>query len=103
MPADYPDAGKYAPAGVRRSIAEWERLPASQRMVTPLLYWLLGSGTDPYKMSQHAAGYVEESTGAQRCDNCTFAFIHAISDGWICSQMRGWIEPEGWCILWARQ
>ena len=85
-----------------RAIAAYRRLPASTRADLPLLYWLLGSSTPAYKMSQHEAAYVADARGPELCANCTYAFQHVNTGDFICSQVRGRIEPRAWCRLWAR-
>lgn len=66
-----------------------------------LLYELLGSGTPEYKMSQDASEYTDQSSGEQKCSNCEFLYKKVTrEDTYICSQIRGEVEPEGWCNQW---
>lgn len=97
----YPQAGKNASAGARQSIQQFHRLPVVQKQQVPLLYFLLGSGTPPYKMSPADASYQNQPMGQQRCGNCIHAYQHVKSQTFICDQIRGGIQPQGWCRLWS--
>jgi hypothetical protein len=102
-PFKYPKAGQNAPAGVKQEIENYNKLPPEKKVELPLLWWLLGSTTQDYKMSKKDALYTEESkTKNQKCGNCKYAYKHLVSDIHICSVMRGQIEPEGWCRLWEK-
>ena len=48
----YDEAGKNASEHVRQAIAEFHKLPDDVKKSTPLLYFILGSGTPEYKMSR---------------------------------------------------
>lgn len=96
----YPQAGVNAPPGVQQSVAEFRRLPIVAKQSVPLLYWLLGSGTPPYKMSPQDAAYQPMPQGEQRCGNCSAAYQHVKSSTFICDQIRGSIQPQAWCRLW---
>lgn len=87
---------------MRRAIAAFRKLSVSMRSDLPLLYWLLGSSTPAYKMDPADANYQQEARGSELCANCVFAFRHVTSSEFICSQIRGEIEPGAWCRLWAR-
>lgn len=45
---DYPDAGKDAPEETKGAMEDWGKQPEKVKQNTPLLYWLLGSGTPEY-------------------------------------------------------
>ena len=94
---DYPKAGENAQPEIKTAIKRWHEL--KDKPDEPLLYWLLGSGTPPYKMSKKDSEYGEERKG-QRCGNCKFAYKKVIKDRIICSQISGEIKPEMWCRLW---
>jgi len=96
----YPGAGKDAPPGVQQAIERFHKLPEEEQRETPLLYYLLGSGTPNYKMSKELATYKKEPRGEQKCGSCKFAFQKVVSGKYICSQVRGEIQPEHWCRLW---
>jgi hypothetical protein len=66
----------------------------------PLLYFLLGSGTPPFKMSKEDSAYQGRQVGKQRCDNCSSAYQNVVSGDFICSQVEGAIVPKAWCRLW---
>jgi hypothetical protein len=100
-PFQYPKAGKNAQPGINKDIETYKKLPPEEKAKTPLLWWLLGSTTQDYKMSKKDALYTEESkTAGQKCSNCRFAYQHITSGRYICSMMRGNIEPGAWCRLW---
>lgn len=65
----------------------------------PLLYWLLGSGTPPYKMEKADADYDIEPYEGQKCGNCEF-YYEGVDGGGVCSQVRGDIKRQHWCRLW---
>ncbi|KKN96822.1 hypothetical protein LCGC14_0164660 [marine sediment metagenome] len=97
----YPEAGTQAPSPVKKVIRDWSRLPPEVQMREPLLYYILGSGTDAYKMDPADAEYTDESASeTQRCGNCEFSYMKVSNGKNLCSQIRNWIRPEGWCRLW---
>lgn len=96
----YPNAGKQAPAEVKKAIADFRRLPIVTKRDLPLLYYILGDGTPPYKMDPKDADYVGHSVNGQNCANCDSAYLHVGSQTYICDQIRDDIEPEAWCRLW---
>jgi hypothetical protein len=97
----YPDAGKNADPDVRLAIKYFRSLPASVRAKKPLLYWLLGSGTPPYKMSKKDSRYTHQPVKGQKCSNCRFAYQRVVDKKIICSQIEGEIKPSHWCRLWV--
>lgn len=100
---EYEKAGENAQPGVKHDIETWRELPDRVKDRVPLLYYLLGSGTPPYKMSKTDSLYVDESTTEnQTCANCEFAYKKVVRDRYICSQIRGPIKPKGWCKLWKK-
>lgn len=94
----YEQAYKNAQPEVKQAISRYTQ----RRHKHPvLLYWLLGSGTPPYKMSKQASQYMEHPVDGQKCANCHFAYKQVASeDTYICSQVRGEIKPEHWCNQW---
>jgi len=98
----YPNAGKRAHPLVRKAVEQFRMLPEDVRAKQPpLLYWLLGSGTPPYKMSKEDSNYVEISSGNQKCSNCFYAYQRMVNKDTICSQVEDYIRPQGWCKLWS--
>jgi len=102
---EYPEAGIDASPGVKQDIQAFRRLPVIQRQGVPLLYYLLGSGTPPYKMDAVESAYQDEPKrvlliAEQNCANCSASYIHAKSGNWICDQISPFIAPQGWCRLW---
>lgn len=98
---DYPKAGINANIHVQRAISEFRKLPIEERRKKPLLYWLLGSGTPPYKMNKKGSNYMEHPYKGQKCGNCRFTFQRYVNEEYICSQIQGNIELNHWCRLWA--
>ncbi len=101
----YPGAGTRSQPEVQQAIQRYRQLPAEQRAQVPLLYWLLGDGTPPYKMSKEDSEYTEESeVEEQTCANCQYIYqANGHGDqGFICSQIRGEIAPAGWCNRWRK-
>ncbi len=101
-PYYYPDVGNKAPPGVRQAIRRFRREPLSLRSRIPLLYYLLGSGTPPYKMSAEESAYVPMTNSRRRCGNCQYAYQHVGTGRFICSQIAGDIRLEGTCRLWKK-
>jgi High potential iron-sulfur protein len=99
----YSDAGENAPDEVKAAIQRWRNLSNAERGDKPLLYWLLGSGTPPYKMSPQEAKYTNPSeVEGQMCHNCEFAYLKIANKKFICSQISSHIQPKGWCKLWKK-
>ena len=97
----YPKAGVNANPLVKQAIEQFRNLPNQAKEEKPLLYWLLGSGTPPYKMSKKDSLYQGKSYRGQNCANCRFTFMRWVNKELICSQIQGNIELEHWCKLWA--
>lgn len=99
---EYPEAGsEEAQPEVQEAVERWrEKVPDDVKEEQPLLYWLLGSGTPPYKMAKDDANYVEEPQGGQQCSNCEYAYLSTEDGTMICSQVRGQIHATHWCRLW---
>lgn len=99
----YTETGDNAQPEVQEAILRWAKLPATERAKKPLLYWLLGSGTPPYKIPKSIARYVDRSgIPGQTCGNCEFQYLKTANKKYICSQIRGAIKPPGWCIYWLK-
>jgi hypothetical protein len=96
----YQDAYNKAPAETKKVIEAFQNEPASLRAEKPLLYYVLGSGTPPYKMSKKESRYVDVAKGNKKCSNCIFTYIKYVDNKPICSQIRGTIKLDGWCKLW---
>ena len=96
----YKEAYDNAPAEVKAAIERFMRKPKAFRDNKPLLYFILGSGTPPFKMSKKDSLYVDKTAKAQKCSNCIFTYIKYVDDKPICSQIRGTIKLGGWCKLW---
>ena len=98
---EYEDAGPNARPGVQEEIKNFHRMVQQDKMQLPLLYWLLGSGTPPYKMSKYDTKYTNKSLGDSKCGNCEYLYYKPARDKYICSWIRGRIMPEGWCNKWT--
>jgi len=97
----YESAGLKANKYIKQAIKEFRALPIEERRKKPLLYWLLGSGTPPYKMSKPDSNYKSYGVNGQNCGNCRFTFRRYVNDELICSQIRGNIKLSHWCRLWV--
>lgn len=51
------------------------------------------------KVSKKSAMYQNQPKGAQKCSTC----INFIAASNTCTRVEGPINPEGWCILWAKK
>lgn len=51
------------------------------------------------KMSKAMAQYQSQPKGEQQCSNC----MHFLAESNACTLVEGQIEPQAWCILWAKQ
>lgn len=101
---DYPDAGINASECIKQKIEEFRALPEHLKEEEPLLYYLLGSGTPPYKMSKEDSLYADVSNvEGQYCINCIYSYYQPLRKVLICSQIRGAILKEGWCKLWNKK
>lgn len=97
----YPDAGDDAQPEVQEAIKRYNEMSPEERGKEPLLYWLLGSGTPPYKDSREATEYTDKSeVEGQTCGNCSFMYFRTATQQFICSQIRGVIQPGGWSNRW---
>jgi hypothetical protein len=102
---DYKDALVNAPIWVRKAYEEFEKLPEKQKQNTPFLYFVLGKGkgTPPFKMSKKESNYKAKTTNPDFvCGNCVYYYWHVTKKRGICSQIRGEVEYNGICRLWAR-
>tara|TARA_Y100000310_G_C20351248_1_gene654465 strand:+ start:40 stop:423 length:384 start_codon:yes stop_codon:yes gene_type:complete len=101
---EYPKAGVPGKAqpGVVEAVEEFRELPPKVQSRLPLLYWLLGDGTSPYKMSKEDAAYgpPPPEKRSEVCGNCRFAYARVINGQLICSQVDGQISYPAWCRLW---
>ena len=100
---DYPQADAVAQPELARAVSRYRALPVAyaDKADVPLLYWLLGQGTNALKMDAFEALYGDPPPGStQRCENCSSAYQQVTSGMLICSQISGYIEPQLWCRLW---
>lgn len=99
----YSDVPENAQPEVKKAIERWRNLPIEERKDQVLLWWLLGSGTPPYKMPPKDALYVDESkNNNSNCGNCEYLYIKTSNGHHICSQISGDVNPNGWCKLWKK-
>jgi hypothetical protein len=73
---------------------------ATDKTQIPLLYYLLGTGTGPFKMSKQDAAYQSAPVHKQSCRTCSSCYEQVVTSDVICSQIEGAIELDGWCRLW---
>lgn len=107
----YPEAGTDAPPEVAEAVSRFRGLPDEERERIPLLYWILGSGTPPYKMAKDDARYTDRSADTDTvCANCEYMYTKTATvvdpDSeplHICSQVTGSVRPMGWCRLWEAE
>lgn len=101
-PYEYPNAGETAPRKVKKAIAEFIKAPVGKyKKKRPLLYHILGEGTNDYKMSKIDAEYTDKSPYTRRnCANCASLYLRLFNKDLICSQIQGSVKKSGWCKLW---
>ena len=99
----YKEAYERAPEATKRVIERFMKEPKEIKDWQPLLYYVLGSGTPPYKMGKKESAYVDSSVKKQNCGNCIFTYVKYVDNTPICSQIRGAIKLKGWCKLWQGQ
>ena len=99
----YGKAGKKAPKGVKREIARYRQMPENKyKRNRPLLFHLLGGGTQPYKMTKEESEYVDKSViKGQTCGNCKSAYNQVATGRILCSQIQQEIRLAGYCRLWV--
>ena len=100
MPYEYSDAGKNAPDEVREAIENFHEESEDLKSTTPLLYYLLGDGTPPYKMSKTDSAYQDKPKQGRNCANCLFLYHQPLRSQNICSKIRGKVDPNAWCKFW---
>lgn len=98
----YPQAGAGAQPEIQSAIERFRSMSEAQRsQQPPLLYWLIGSPTQPYKMSKPDAAYGDKSPSLLKtCGNCQHAWQSVKSGFIICALVRGKIKAAGICKLW---
>ena len=83
------------------AIERFRSLPLRVRTKRALLWWLLGrDGTPPYKITQTDSEYRDYPCGDEECENCASAYLNVPTGVYICSDIRGEIELQGWCNKW---
>ena len=90
-----------APAWIQEAWAGYIKLSVMDRIKVPFLYFVLNQGTPQFKAPPRLAFYSRVSpVEGFTCSNCPYAYEKVATRGhFICSQIRGIIEPEGWCII----
>jgi len=85
---------------VAEAVERWrEEVDEETKENVPLLYWLLGTGTPPYKMEKGDADYDTKPHNDMRCGNCEY-YYEGMDGSGVCSQVRGNIQRSHWCRLW---
>lgn len=93
----YGKAGSNAPPEVKHAINRFHKLPEKDKSKQNLWQWLLGNGTQDYKVSQKDSEYTDKATGEDRCENCRFAYLEWDRQEFICSEIQDDIKLAGWC------
>ncbi len=97
----YPQAGANAQPEVQSAIERFRSMSEAERaQQKPLLYWLIGSPTQPVKQSKPDSGYIDKATGLRKCGNCQHAWASVKSGFHICAMVRGKIRAQAFCSLW---
>lgn len=97
----YPGAGKDSQPEIRAAMERFRSLPARKRAELPALWWLLNDTTQLFKMSKADAQYTDTSSGGLNCHSCDYLYFSIRWQKYICSQIKGYVEPEGTCRLWS--
>ena len=98
----FPEAGLRSPDEVRAAVWRFRQLPERVRALKPILYWLLGESTRPFKFSRDDVEYVEHPVNSQRCGSCWHAFHRVVTaDKYVCEIVGGEIAPAHWCNRWT--
>jgi hypothetical protein len=98
---EYPEAGKNAQPEVKEAVERFRQLSDEEKSANPLLYWLLGAGTPPYKVSKKDCDYKEQTEiPNQTCANCEFFYLKPSKQIYICSQIEGKVGKQAWCNRW---
>ena len=102
MAHDYPNAGNKAQPEVKEAVERFKKLPEAEREKSPLLFWLLGEGTPNYKVSAKDSEYADISTDkGKTCSNCEWYYVKIANNKGICSKIKPYVKPAGWCNLWT--
>ncbi len=96
----YAKTGRNAPKLVQLCIAQFRQLPEGVRSRMPLLFWLLGSSTAPYKFTQPESGYGPAHDPVRTCGNCLSLYLHCGTNQLICSQVAGIVRVSDSCRHW---
>ena len=90
-----------APSWIQEAWTGYGLLSVMDRVKVPFLYYVLGQGTLQFKAPPRLALYMPISPiKGFSCSNCPYAYEKVAGRGhFICSQIRGVIEPEGWCVI----
>lgn len=86
---------------VLEAIEKFRAMPVDERASRPLLFWLLGTGTPPYKEDKDEAMYTDVASNPEHiCANCIHAYLQILTNKLICDHLEGEIAYEGWCRWW---
>lgn len=99
-PYFYARTGRKAPKLVQLAIAQFRQLPLGVRSRVPLLFWLLGSSTAPFKFTQPEASYGPARDVQRTCGNCLSLYLHCGTNQLICSQVAGLVRASDSCRHW---
>lgn len=97
----YKDALIGSSIWIRIAFKSYLAMPNKFVMNTPFLYFILGNGTQPYKVDKDTVEYGLSKESGQKCGNCIFSYKNIVEDKNICSNVRGVIHSKEWCRLWT--
>lgn len=99
---DYSEALKIAPKWIKDAYREFIKQPIDYRLKKPFLYFILGSGTQAYKLDKKSAKYIDSSKYADtKCSLCIFFYPQPVRKIAVCSQVRGNIDRAAVCKLFV--
>ena len=101
---DYSDALKDAPEWIKLAWKEYNNMGKDYMYNNPFLWFVLGKGkgTPPYKSSKKDSKYIDPTPYPKLyCGNCIFYYIQPLRKIGLCSQIRGKVDYDAFCKLWA--
>lgn len=92
------DIPENAPEEVKSLIRTFLETDPENRDTDVLLWYVLGTGTPPYKMSKKDSAYTDVANDPKySCATCEYLYLKVNTGEYICSQIRGEVKPSGWC------
>ena len=97
---EYAGALNESPVWIKIAFKAFLQLPNKVVLNKPFLYFVLGKGTPDFKMTKYTSDYGLSKEEDHHCSNCIYSYQNVVRNKFICSQIRGEIEPMKWCRLW---